>query len=162
MDIITLLINRLQKNFPKYNFIVHFFNTCSKFFLSLTFYKQLSINVFKKELMIIKNKNHFPVLLTIIISNINSYILHSTRLGITSCELRRKVNFLELLSMVGLHSYKIDFSLPSYFPRVLMLSNKIANFLDYFFIFREVFKSYVYYALKNCTIIYYKILMVRQ
>lgn len=67
-----------------------------------------------------------------------------------------------LLSMVGFHSsltntrhnklfniqfYTTNYSLASYFPRVL--ANKIANFGDFFFMSREVFKFNIYHALTN-------------
>jgi len=79
--------------------------------------------------------------------------------------IRCNVDCPELLSILGLHTSLINFrvkklfcvqffttnySSASYLPRVLRLTNKIENFIDFFFISYEVFKSNVYNALTNC------------
>lgn len=47
--------------------------------------------------------------------------------------------------------FSTNYCLASYFSHVLKLANKLANFVDFFFMSREVFKTNVYYALANCN-----------
>lgn len=106
----------------------------------------------------------------------DSYNLQITQLGITSCDLRRKVAdimFLydllngliyspELLFLIGfnIHTHgvrkpdlfhvsltKNNYTSPSFFPRALSLANCIAEYVDFFSMSRIVFRQNVYMAL---------------
>jgi len=99
-------------------------------------------------------------------------------LGFTSCEIRRKIADImfiydllnshihspEFLAMIGFYImshrlrkvnlfyipfYRYNYGSDSFFPRSLNLANQILNYVDFFFMSRNIFKHNVYLAISS-------------